>query len=123
MASEPSALTHDPEDRYDTMYDFYEDIKDCVYDYAAGHSMPMVDVVQRLNRLTAERDALLADKARLNWLERQWREGVIAEICGTCDDVDRGLGMNWNLILDAITTQAKTIRAALDAARTAEDAP
>ena len=73
--------------------------------------------------LTDERDALLADKARLDWLERQWREGVIAEICGTCDDVDRGLGRNWNLILDAITTQADTIRAAIDAATRTSEAP
>lgn len=47
---------------------------------------------QLITALLAERDALLKDAERLNWLDSQWRDGVQLEVCA------KNEGATWHTL-------------------------
>ena len=98
-----------------------------LYDVYGNEVCSIADIVNHIDGISQGTDGqyppkcgnpseAIKDSQRLDWLESQWREGVILDVYGTCDDVERGIGANWNCEFDAITVQASTIREALDAA-------
>jgi hypothetical protein len=71
-----------------------------------------------IESLVAERDSLVEDAERLNWLESAWRDGVHAEVCAKGDGTTwHAMAPSASVFVGPTTYTGGTLRAAIDAAR------
>lgn len=80
------------------------------------------DMIERLASKAAPMTTENDDTARLNWIERQWTEGVHVEVCGI------GRGLTWHTVAKAAsvfvgpqTYKGATLRDAIDSAIAASE--